>query len=283
MNGLKKVWIAGANGRVGSELQKLLNRVDYEILATDIDEVDITKIEEISNYAEMNRPHYIINCAGVTDARLCEKESDLAFRVNAIGARNLSIAARKVGARIVQLSTDDVFDGNNEKPYNEFDTPNPRSVYGKSKLAGENFVRELTTKHIIIRSSWMFGSGTSYVTNLLKMADENVRVGVASDQIASPTSAKYLAEMILYLMEHGEDGLYHVTCQGSCSRYEFAKEIIRLANRNTVIYPVNSDQDTLTILRPSYSVLDNLMLRLMDLPPMPTWQQALSEYMKGAY
>lgn len=275
---MQKVWIVGANGRVGHELLKIFMEKEIEVFYTDEDEVDIVKMDDVINYADLNRPHDIINCAGMTDVIACEKNIDSAYKVNAIGARNLSIAARKVGARMIQLSTDDVFDGQTNQPYTEFDTPNPRTIYGKSKLAGENFVRELTTKHIIIRSSWIFGSGDNYVKNLLDEANRNYNIGVAKDQFASPTSAKYLAEMILYLMEFGEYGLFHVTCQGVCSRFEFAEEVLRLTKTKAQLHPVTSEKDKLTSFRPSHSVLDNLMLRLLGIPLLPPWQQALEDY-----
>lgn len=281
MNSLQKVWIVGANGRVGHELLKLFMEKEIEVFYTDEDEIDIVKMEDVINYADMNRPHDIINCAGMTDVTACENNMDAAYKVNAIGARNLSIAARKVGARIIQLSTDDVFDGQTDQPYTEFDTPNPRTVYGKSKLAGENYVRELTTKHIIIRSSWIFGSGENYVKNLLEEANQNYNISVAKDQFASPTSAKLLAHMILYLMDFGEYGLFHVTCQGVCSRYEFANEVLRLSETKARLHPVTTEKDKLTNYRPTYSVLDNLMLRLLGIPLLPPWQEALKEYIQA--
>lgn len=280
VNSMEKVWIVGANGRVGHELLKIFMQKEIEVFYTDEDEVDIVKLDDVINYADLNRPHDIINCAGMTDVIACENNIDSAFKVNAIGARNLSIAARKVGARIIQLSTDDVFDGQSKQPYTEFDIPNPRTVYGKSKLAGENFVRDLTTKHIIIRSSWIFGSGENYVENLLEEANRNYNIGVAKDQFASPTNAKYLAEMILYLMEFGEYGLFHVTCQGECSRFEFAEEVLRISQTKAKLHPVSSEQDKLTSFRPSYSVLDNLMLRLLGIPLLPPWQRALEDYIE---
>ena len=281
MNSLQKVWIVGANGRVGHELLKLFMEKEIEVFYTDEDEIDIVKMEDVINYADMNRPHDIINCAGMTDVTACENNMDAAYKVNAIGARNLSIAARKVGARIIQLSTDDVFDGQTDQPYTEFDTPNPRTVYGKSKLAGENYVRELTTKHIIIRSSWIFGSGENYVKNLLEEANQNYNISVAKDQFASPTSAKLLAHMILYLMDFGEYGLFHVTCQGVCSRYEFANEVLRLSETKARLHPVTTEKDKLTNYRPTYSVLDNLMLRLLGIPLLPPWQDPLKEYIQA--
>ena len=160
-----KVWIAGSNGQIGRALNDILDPLEIEVLNTDLDDLDITNTEEVLNFGIVNRPDVIINCCGVTDTDLCEKEPEHAYRVNALGARNLSIVARKNGAKIVQLSTDDVFDGQSKKPYTEFDDTNPLTVYGASKRAGENYVKEFTHKHFIIRSNWVYGKGGNNFVN----------------------------------------------------------------------------------------------------------------------
>ena len=207
MNRMEKIWVCGANGRVGRKMIGELEKTGAEILLTDMDSVDVTNSKDVMDYAGINRPHYIINCAGMTDVAACEEHVELAYRVNALGARNLSVAARKIKARMVQLSTDDVFDGSSKVPYTEFDTPNPQTVYGKSKLAGENFVREFCNRHIIVRSSWIFGDGNSYMQKILSMAKEGKEISAARDQMASPTGAMELAGKVIELMEHADDGL----------------------------------------------------------------------------
>ena len=137
---MQKVWIVGSEGQIGEAINDVLNPLEIEVLNTDKNELDITETDEVLRFGEINRPDVIINCAGLTDIELCEKEPEEAFRVNALGARNLSIVARKTGAKMVQLSTDDVFDGLAKKPYTEFDDTNPATVYGRSKRAGENYV-----------------------------------------------------------------------------------------------------------------------------------------------
>lgn len=276
---MEKIWVCGANGRVGRKMIKQLKKTGAEILLTDIDSVDVTNIKDVMDYAGINRPHYIINCAGMTDVAACEENMEMAYRVNALGARNLSVAARKIKARLVQLSTDDVFDGRSQVPYTEFDQPNPQTVYGKSKLAGENFVREFCNRHIIVRSSWIFGDGSSYMQKILTMAKEGREIPAANDQVASPTGAVELADKIIELMEYAADGLYHVTGQGSCSRYELAGEIIRLSGYEVPVVPVAAAEDKLTLMRPSYSVLDNLMFRISDIELLPAWQEMLERYM----
>ena len=176
-----KVWIAGANGQIGRALNDVLDPMQIETLNTDLDELDITDTDEVINFGSINRPDVIINCTGITDTDECEKNPEHAYRVNALGARNLSIVARKCGSKIVQLSTDDVFDGQSKKPYTEFDDTNPLTVYGRSKRAGENYVKEFTHKHFVIRSNWVYGhGGRNFVNRVLEAADQGRALAVAS-------------------------------------------------------------------------------------------------------
>lgn len=275
------VWIVGAEGRVGKEINQLLDRRKVRVLKTDKDEVDITNQQEVSMYMDMNRPNVIINCAGLTDVAYCEENRDEAFRVNALGARNLSVGARRTKARMVQISTDDVFDGNSKTPYHEFDTPAPVTVYGKSKLAGENFVKEYAPKHIIVRSSWVYGEGENYVNNLLKMADTQKEIQVMESQFACPTSAKELARVIVRLIRLEEDGLFHAVCKGHCSRLEFAKTVLSMAGKTEVaLLPTKHPAMEMTMNRPSFCVLDNLMLRISDIEEPCEWKTGLMEYLK---
>ena len=275
-----KVWIAGSNGQIGHALNEVLDPLEIEVLNTDKDELDITDTEEVLNFGIVNRPDVIINCTGVTDTKLCEEEPELAYRVNALGARNLSIVARKNGAKMVQLSTDDVFDGKSKKPYTEFDETNPLTVYGASKRAGENYVKEFTHKHFIIRSNWVYGKyGHNFVNQVLEAAEKGNTLSVAADQFGSPTSAKDLARMILYLINTNEYGTYHVTCSGVCNRHEFAQEILRLSGKKIELKAVPTEQSDLSAVRPPYAVLDNFILRIIDMYDMPDWKESLEEFM----
>ena len=275
-----KIWIVGAAGQLGMAINQVLDPLEVEIFNTDQEELDITHTDEVLNFGEINRPDVIINCAGVVDVELCEANPELAYRVNALGARNLSIVARKVGAKIVQLSTDDVFDGLSKVPYSEFDDTNPKTVYGRSKRAGENYVKEFTHKHFVVRSNWVYGEGNNFVNNVLAAAKEGRELPVASDQFGSPTSAKDLARLILHLIKTNEYGTYHVTCQGVCSRYEFAQEILKLAGMETGLHAVPTAESQLSSARPAYAVLDNFILRIIDLYQMPQWKDSLKEYME---
>ena len=275
-----KLWIAGSNGQIGRALNDILDPLEIEVLNTDLDDLDITNTEEVLNFGIVNRPDVIINCCGVTDTDLCEKEPEHAYRVNALGARNLSIVARKNGAKIVQLSTDDVFDGQSKKPYTEFDDTNPLTVYGRSKRAGENYVKEFTHKHFVIRSNWVYGhGGHNFVNRVLAAAEAGNGLSVASDQFGSPTSAKDLARIILYLIKTNEYGTYHATCQGVCNRYEFAQEVLKLAGKRITLRPVVTSESDLSSARPAYAVLDNFILRIIEVYDMPDWKESLKEYM----
>ena len=277
---VERVWIVGANGRVGKEFAKLLDTRETELVQTDIEDVDVTDLEAVMYYADVNRPEIIINCAGMTNVEECERNKEDAFRVNALGARNLSVAARRIKATLVQLSTDDVFNGHAETPYDEFATPFPLSNYGRSKLAGENFVKDLAQKYLIIRSSWVYGAGENFVTDILEQAKVTKKIPVAGNQFASPTSAKEVAKCIHRLIQAGVYGTYNATTLGYCSRYEFAQKIVELAGLDVEIVRVPNSEVPGSELRPSYAVLDNLMLRISGIETPVSWQEALEDYMR---
>ena len=274
-----KLWIVGSESQVVKAILSVLDPIELEVLCTDKEELDITNTEDVLSYGEINRPDIIINCAAVTDPKLCEAEPELAYRVNALGARNLSLVARKHNAKIVQLSTDDVFDGHHTKPYTEFDDTHPLTVYGRSKRAGENYVKEFTHKHFIIRSTWVYGEGKNFVNALLQTAETETEAAIPTDQFGSPTSAKDLARIILHLIQTNEYGTYHATCKGKCSRYEFAEEILKLSGKKLKLIPALA-ADVPTAARPAYAVLDNFILRIIDVYDMPTWQESLKEYLE---
>lgn len=276
---MERVWIVGASGNVGTALMNLLDCTKYEIFATDKKEVDVTKKEDVHNYMVINRPDVIINCAGYTDVDACEENIDEAYRVNAIGPRNLAAHAQRIEAKIIQLSTDDVFDSESERPYNEFDTVHPKNIYGKSKYAGEEFVSNLCNRHIIIRSSWVYGTGNDFVHFVLDSIGKTDKLEIPVNTSAVPTSAKELARVVAEFIENECFGTYHVVCQGSCNRYEFAKEILKCAGKENEleIVPTNSKNGS----RPAYSVLDNMMLRLDGMEEPMEWKAALNEYIQS--
>ena len=275
---MKKVWITGAEGHIGSALTDLLDCTKYQLLTTDINEVDITKLDEVQSYMRVNRPDVVINCASLTDVAYCAENRDEAYRVNAIGVRNIALAANDVHAKVIQMSTDDVFDLESEVPYNEFDAVHPKTVYGKSKEAGEKFLTQLLNRFVIIRSSWIYGIGKDFVDEVLSNVEKIDVMEVPNNRYAVPTSAKELAKVIVYFIEHDALGLYHVVCQGSCSRYEFAKAILEYAGKadQMEIVPVLSKDES----RPAYSVLENRMFKLTSDFMFANWEDALDVYLK---
>ena len=274
---MKKIWITGAEGHIGTALLDLLEGVEYQLLPTDIEEVDITKIDEVTQFVHVNRPDVVINCAGLTDVQECENNVDEAYRVNAIGVRNVALAANEVNAKVIQISTDDVFDKESRVPYNEFDNVHPRTIYGKSKEAGEKILTQLLNRFVIIRSSWIYGIGRDFVDEVLRNVGQGKTMEVPNNQYAAPTSAKELAKVIRYFIDNEEYGLYHVVCPGSCSRYEFARTILEYSGKagELDLYPVVIEDSS----RPTYSVLDNMMLRLTGIEEPKDWKAALKEYL----
>lgn len=274
---MKKIWITGAEGHIGTALLDLLEGVEYQLLPTDIKEVDITKIDEVTQFVHVNRPDVVINCAGMTDVQECENNVDEAYRVNAIGVRNVALAANEVNAKVIQISTDDVFDKESRIPYNEFDNVHPRTIYGKSKEAGEKILTQLLNRFVIIRSSWIYGIGRDFVDEVLRNVGQGKKMEVPNNQYAAPTSAKELAKAIRYFIDNEEYGLYHVVCPGSCSRYEFARTILEYSGKagELDLYPVVIEDSA----RPTYSVLDNMMLRLTGIEEPKDWKAALKEYL----
>ena len=274
---MKKIWITGAEGHIGTALLDLLEGVEYQLLPTDIEEVDITKIDEVTQFVHVNRPDVVINCAGMTDVQECENNVDEAYRVNAIGVRNVALAANEVNAKVIQISTDDVFDKESRIPYNEFDNVHPRTIYGKSKEAGEKILTQLLNRFVIIRSSWIYGIGRAFVDEVLRNVGQGKTMEVPNNQYAAPTSAKELAKVIRYFIDNEEYGLYHVVCPGSCSRYEFARTILEYSGKagELDLYPVVIEDSA----RPTYSVLDNMMLRLTGIEEPKDWKAALKEYL----
>ena len=221
-----KIIITGANGQLGIELSKQLSRIKTnEIIRTDRNDLDIVNIDDVDRYIYKTRPDVVVNCAAYTAVDLCETDIENAYKVNAIGPRNLAIACEKVGAKFVQISTDYVFDGNGTRAYREDDNTCPKSVYGKSKAIGEQFTREFCSKYFIVRTAWLYGEGNNFVRTMLKLAQTNEELNVVNDQFGSPTSTVDLAKAIIDLIHTEHYGTYHGTCEGQCSWYDFAKKI----------------------------------------------------------
>lgn len=275
-----KILITGANGQLGRELTKQYSQRKEELILTDVDQLDITNVEQVYNFVNVHKPDVIINCAAHTAVDKCEVEEERAYRINAIGPKNLSAAAYAVGAEIVQISTDYVFDGEGSKPITEFDAPNPQTVYGASKLQGEKLTAEFNPKHYILRTAWLYGDGNNFVKTMLKLSETNKSIKVVNDQHGSPTSTVDLARAIIKLVDEKNYGLFHATCKGECTWYEFTKEIFRIKGINTEVVPCTTDEFPRPAKRPKYSVLSNHMMEMTTGDIMRSWQEAIEEYLK---
>lgn len=276
---MKRIWIVGSLGHMGQALINLLDMKAYELYETDKEEVDITNETEVSMFMNRNRPDVVINCAGYNAYSADGKmDTDLAYRINAVGVRNLAQAAEAIQAKLIQISTDDVFSDLSDVPYNEFDDVHPQGIFAKSKYAGEKYVTQLMTRYAIIRSSWIYGIGKDFLSEVLEAANNPsvTTLELKDNSCAVPTSAAELAKIVKIFIDNDHYGIYHAVCSGGdCSRLDFAKEILRLTNKETSL--------TVTIAADAfrkYSVLDNMMLRITGLPEPIDWKQALSVYLE---
>ncbi|HEB12127.1 MAG TPA: dTDP-4-dehydrorhamnose reductase [Actinobacteria bacterium] len=273
-----KLIVTGADGQLGSELQKTLDK--HDVYPVDIEELDITDFEEVKLQVADFRPEIIFHAAAFTDVDGAELNPDMAYKVNAIGTQNLAVAARAVGAAILYISTDFVFDGSKATPYNEFDSVNPLSVYGRSKLAGERFIQTLTNYFYICRTAWLYGEGGhNFVKTMLKLGAEGQPVRVVDDQIGSPTSAADLAAIVTEVGLSGRFGVYHTTNAGETSWHGFAKKIFELSDMTVDLQPIKTDQMERPATRPPFSVMRSLALELQGLKGMRSWEEALADYL----
>ncbi|SFA49032.1 dTDP-4-dehydrorhamnose reductase [Parageobacillus thermantarcticus] len=274
-----KVVVTGAKGQLGTDLVHLLADRGYEVYGYGREELDITNFDQVKQVISEFNPDVVIHAAAYTKVDLAESEPDQAFLVNAYGTRNVAVASEAVEAKLVYISTDYVFDGTANVPYNEFAPTNPLSVYGKSKLAGERFVRDLHSKFFIVRTSWVYGKhGNNFVKTMLKLAQERDELMVVHDQVGCPTYAVDLANCILELIQTEKYGVYHVSNSGHCSWYEFAKAIFEEAGIEIKVNPCTTKDFPRPAPRPAYSVFKHMALKLNGFSEMREWREALKEF-----
>ena len=280
-----KVLITGSNGMLGHDLIDVLND-KHELILTTSKTLDITDKEHTVEFIKENKPDIVINSAAYTDVDGCEENRERAFSVNGEGVRNLAIGCREADCPLVHISTDYVFNGKNDTPWVEDDEIGPISVYGKSKLEGEQAIQEILDKFFIVRTAWLYGDGKNFVKTMLNLSQNHDTVRVVGDQIGSPTSATELAKAIAYLLPTDNYGLFHGTCEGYTSWAEFTKEIFRLAGKKTNVETITTEEylaDATGIVapRPAYSILENYMLKLTTNHMFAQWEDAIAEYMKN--
>ncbi|CAM3201680.1 dTDP-4-dehydrorhamnose reductase [Paenibacillus lupini] len=277
-----KVVVTGANGQLGRELVMMDSKGRFAITGLDRSVLDITNLEQCREVLAQLRPDVVIHCAAYTAVDKAEAEPDEAFRINAAGTRNIALASREIGAKLCAISTDYVFDGTGTIPYKEYDRTNPLTVYGQSKLAGEQLVQSLHDRYFIVRTSWVYGAyGNNFVKTMLKLASERDQLKVVADQFGSPTYTYDLALFLLELAATDYYGLYHASNSGICSWYEFAKVIMEESGCGTQIEPCTTAEFPRPAPRPSYSVMDHSAIRSNGLEPLRPWREALRHYLSN--
>ncbi|HDR4894036.1 dTDP-4-dehydrorhamnose reductase [Bacillus thuringiensis] len=276
-----KVLVTGAKGQLGQDLVSLLKEQTWEIFGVGREELNITDEKQVSEKVLLIQPDIIIHTAAYTQVDQAESDEEAAFKVNAEGTKYLAQAAEVVGAKFCYVSTDYVFDGTKETPYKAGDQTNPQTVYGKSKLVGEQYTQEYCSKSYIVRTSWVFGLyGNNFVKTMLRLAEENKELGIVHDQVGSPTYTTDLARFIISLVQTDKYGLYHGSNSGVCSWYEFAKEIFKQSNIEILVNPLKTEDFPRPAARPKYSVLDKGMIEENGFESFQNWKEALKDFLK---
>ncbi|MDN4603792.1 dTDP-4-dehydrorhamnose reductase [Paenibacillus sp. F6_3S_P_1C] len=281
-----RVLVTGAAGQLGYDVVKTFQAGGHDVMACDRDQLDITDQQQCRVTINTFQPHIIVHCAAYTAVDLAETDEDMAYTVNVTGTRNIAVAAEKVKAKLIYISTDYVFDGTATRPYQEFDVTNPQTVYGKSKLAGERLVEGLCTRWFIIRTSWVFGvHGSNFVKTMLELLEKRPRLQVVQDQQGSPTYTVDLARLVSELSLTEKYGIYHASNSGTSTWYEFAQAIAEEAakqsrfKQSAVLEPCTTEQFPRPAPRPQYSVMDHLAIRTNGLQPMRAWREALIAFL----
>lgn len=277
---MKKVLITGAKGQLGVDFVKGLSE-EYDTIELAKEELNIINLDKTINIVREIKPNIVINAAAYTNVDKAEKEVDLAYQINALGARNLAVACLETQSKLVHISTDFVFDGERNEPYIEFDKTNPLSTYGKSKLAGEELIKEIHPKHFIFRTSWLYGkNGNNFIKTMLRLAKEKKTLKIVNDQKGTPTYTKDLVEAIKKVMETDAYGIYHTSNEGECTWYEFAKHIFEILKIDIAILPITTKELNRLAKRPAYSVMRNYMLDLGFNYKMRNWKSSLKSFIE---
>jgi len=276
-----RILVTGSKGQLGRQILALPGNV-HEIVGVDLPEVDVADHQQIAAAVAEVQPDVVIHAAANTDVDGCERNPDLGWRNNALATRNVAIACRQLDASLTYISTDFVFDGTKGSSYDEFDTPHPINVYGRTKLAGEYYAAQIAPRFLIVRTAWLFGHhGHNFVEAIVQQARKGDALRVVDDQVGSPTFALHLAGKILQLAERDSLGVCHVTNSGICSWFDFANGILEAADLEAPMERISSSTLQLPAARPSFSALNNLVLRLDGHELLPDWRAALKEYFAG--
>ncbi|MFP4466121.1 MAG: dTDP-4-dehydrorhamnose reductase [Candidatus Goldiibacteriota bacterium] len=278
-----KIIMFGGTGLLGGDLMRACAG-RHEIKALGSADADIRDPEAVTAIVRKNRPDAVINCAAVTNVDDCEKKPDTAFAVNAVGPKNIAITCRDYKVKMIHISTDYVFDGKKGSAYTEFDAPAPVNIYGRSKLAGEMFVKDILNDYLIIRTAWLFGAGRNhfvdYVVNGIKTQDEIIAV---EDMVSSPTYSFDLAMQIESMLELNQTGVFHAANKGYASRVEMVEEIMKIMKKQAKLKAVKQSQWEKPAQRPVFSALRNYHLDLIDRDKMAGWRDALKRYIRQKF
>lgn len=274
-----RVLITGSSGQLGKAVVELFFKNGIDVYPIPHSRLDITDRKAVDEIIRSYLPDVVINCSAITDVDLCEREIDRAFKVNAIGAKNLALVTQRYNTHLIHISTDYVFDGKKDSPYIEFDKPNPINNYGKSKLEGENFVRTFSQRFTIVRTSWLYGDGNNFVKKILERVKQEKLLKVVDDQFGSPTYTYDLAKALMTITKEQAHGLYHFANVGIVSRFQEARFIVEKLKLGVEIIPVKSEEYSTLAERPRYTPLKNYLLELEGLFYARDWESALEEFL----
>jgi dTDP-4-dehydrorhamnose reductase len=281
-----KIVVVGGNGQLGTDVVRAFAENGDDAKGLTHEDIELADLDSVAKCVRELRPDLIVNTAAMHHVETCEREPEKSFAVNALGTRNLAMVARDAQATLMHVSTDYVFDGSKQAPYVEEDAPLPLNVYGCSKLAGEHFVRTLAPKHFVLRTSAIYGKqpcrakgGLNFVELMLKLARERGEVRVVDSEFVTPTPTSQLAQQIVALSRCESYGLYHATAEGSCSWFEFAKEIFAVTGTPVKLTPAKAGDFPVRVPRPNYSVLENQALKSGGLNIFEPWQSGLRDYL----
>jgi dTDP-4-dehydrorhamnose reductase len=283
-----KIAVIGANGQLGSDAVTAFTANGDEVFPLTHSDIELQDAASVLACLDKIRPQIVVNTAAMHHVENCEKEPQKAFAVNGLGTRNLALVARDVGATLMHVSTDYVFDGVKGSPYEEFDAPNPLNVYGNTKLCGEHFVRSTLEQHFVLRTSAIYGrkpcrakGGLNFIELMLKLARERGEVRVVDSEFITPTSTAELSRQMVALSRSHSYGLYHATAEGSCSWHDFAREVFALTSTKVSLKVAGPNDFPVKVPRPKYSVLENRGLKTREVNIFKPWQDGVREYLSS--
>ena len=275
-----KILVTGVKGQLGYDVVKALESRGYQPVGVDREEMDLMNNNMIQDFIMNLKPEAIIHCAAYTAVDQAEEEVEICYQINAEAVKVIAECAKTLDIPMIYISTDYVFDGTKASEYVETDIPNPINVYGASKLKGEQYVQQLLEKFYIVRISWVFGiNGNNFIKTMQRLGNEQDQLNIIHDQVGSPTYTAHLAPLLVDMIETDQYGIYHATNEGYCSWYEFAAEIFKQSQLDVTLHPITTDQYKTKAKRPLNSKMSKQKLSDYGFHRLPTWQEALKNYL----